>query len=57
MNLLQERLLEHRGHDVHICTYKTNDPQNDCVCLECWDCEAIIFDTDTYDLIGIDEEE
>ena len=49
MNLLKEKLMEHRGHNVVIVTYGDyNNPQD--VCLECQDCNAIILDAENYDL-------
>ena len=53
MTLLEELLLKHVGHDVHISVY--GHGQN--ICLECWDCESIIFDNEAYDLVGLDENE
>jgi hypothetical protein len=49
-NLLFERLIEHKNHNVSIAIYGT-----ECACLECLDCNQIIFDTDVYDLTETEE--
>jgi len=42
-NVLWERLLEHRGHNIRIVTY--GDPNNPAdVCLECEDCGEVVLD-------------
>lgn len=47
LTLLYRRLSEHCGHDVAIVKYGIGQG---CYCLECCDCNEVIFDTDIYDL-------
>lgn len=52
--LLYQRLQEHCGHDIAIVKYGIG---KGCYALQCEDCNEVLFDTDIYDLCGIDEEE
>lgn len=53
-NHLREKLLGHRGHEIQIASY--GDPENpENVSLECADCNAVIIDTDIYDLCAARE--
>ena len=47
---LYKRLARHVGHDVAIVSY--GDGIN--ISLECNDCGCVIFDTDIYDLTGLE---
>ena len=49
---LHQKLREHCGHNVRISNYGEDN-----YTLECEDCNEVLFDTDLYDLCGIDEEE
>ena len=51
---LHQKLREHCGHNVRISKYGLG---YGCYALECEDCNEVLFDTDIYDLQGIDEEE
>ena len=48
-NLLFELLALHADHHVRISKYA-----NENMSLECEDCGCVIFDTDVYDLIGVE---
>ena len=50
-NLLYELLKEHIGHRVEIAEY--GDGEN--FSLEDLDTNEVIFDTDCYDLVGLDD--
>lgn len=50
-NYLYECMKEHAGHNVAITEY--GDGEN--YSLECMDCCVVIFDTDCYDLKGVDD--
>lgn len=53
-NHLREKLLGHRGHEIQIASY--GDPANpENVSLECAYCNAVIIDTDIYDLCAARE--
>lgn len=46
-NLLWDKLLQHRGHNVVIVLYgDANNPAN--VTLECEDCNEVILDAELY---------
>ena len=49
---LFKRLIRHAGHDVAIVNYGGGINLS----LECNDCGCVIFDTDIYDLTGLEEE-
>ena len=44
--MLYEKLKEHLSHDVVIAAYG-----EDCVCLECMDCNEVILDGEYYTLV------
>lgn len=49
-NLLYDIMSKHAGHNVSI----TNYGEGINMTLECNDCNCVLFDTDAYDLIGVD---
>lgn len=53
-NLLWNKLLQHRGHNVVIVSYgDANNPAN--VALECEDCHEVILDAEIYTLCAREE--
>jgi hypothetical protein len=58
-NWLAEKLLEHRGHDIGIMVYGSDDKVYD-VCIECFDCNEVLVSAEDYELelihMGLKEE-
>lgn len=50
MDTLWEILEKHQGHLVEISYYGQDKPR--CRCLECLDCNEVLFDTDSYELVA-----
>lgn len=55
-NLLWEKLLRHRGHNVSIVSYGDVDDPAD-VCLECEDCDEVILDAEIYTICANDDDD
>ena len=55
MTLLADALLPHAGHELTVATYIGAAGETVNVSLECLDCCEVVFDTDAYGLVGLDD--